>query len=259
MRMSDPLVTQTLNSLPLFQTMAAADIELLAKAAVVHNHSKDSHIFLRGDKAHFFYVVMAGWVKLYRGTQEGDEVILGLLSRPDTFGETSIFSGETHAFSAQAVEDAKIIAIPASALKEQAKTDVDILVRIMQSFSQQMKKLQLENEHLSIMSASQRVGCLLLQLLENPEKDSAEIHLPYEKSLAASRLGMKRETFSRALAHLKEIGISVHGNTVMISSINDLVHFVCSDCSACSADCHFSSESYCRTKEHARCSHGSTA
>ncbi len=230
------------------------DLDFLTKAASVQNYGKNSHIFLRGDAAHFFYVVMSGWVKLYRDTQEGDEVILGLLTRPDTFGETAIFSGEMHAFNAQAVEDTQIVLIPAATLKERAKSDLNILVQIMQSFSQQMNKLQLENEHLSIMSASQRVGCMLLQFLGEPgTKGAQEIHLPYEKSLAASRLGMKPETFSRALAHLKEIGITVHGNTVKISKIDDLVDFVCSDCSACSNDCHFSAAHHCTPEDRECC------
>lgn len=254
--MLEPLTAQTLKLLPFFKDMAPQELDLLSKASTLQSHSKNSHIFLRGDAAHSFYVVMNGWVKLYRDTFEGDEVILGLLTRPDTFGETSIFSGETHAFSAQAVEDTKIIAIPAAALKERAKTDLDVLVRIMQSFSQQMNKLQLENEHLTIMSASQRVGCMLLQLVEGTLSGTKRIQLPYEKSLAASRLGMKPETFSRALAQLKDIGITVNGNSVQIDNISDLVDFVCSDCSACSTDCHFSATHHCSPEDKARCTKG---
>lgn len=255
--MLEPLAIQTLKSLSFFKDMAAADMEMLIRASSLQTHSKDSHVFLRGDAAHFFYVVMNGWVKLYRDTQEGDEVILGLLTRPDTFGETAIFSGETYAFSAQAVEDTKIIAIPAAALKERAKSDLDILVRIMQSFSQQMNKLQLENEHLSVMSASQRVGCMLLQLVNGRDLTAPQdIHLPYEKSLAASRLGMKPETFSRALAQLKGIGITVQGNAVKIGNIQDLVTFVCSDCSACGSDCHFSAVHHCASEDRVHCGRG---
>lgn len=250
-------ITKTLRLLPFFLEMDSVNMDLLAKSSIIQNISKDGHVFMRGDTAHCFYVIMHGWIKLYRGTQEGDEVILGLLTRPDTFGETAIFSGEIHAFSAQAVEDTQIIAIPASALKEHAKTNLDILVRIIQSFSQQMNKLQLENEHLSLMSASQRVGCMLLQLLSSDStKDQQAIQLPYEKSLAATRLGMKPETFSRALNHLKEIGITVHGNSVKIANVQDLVDFVCRDCSACGSDCYFSENHNCSPEDKNRCPHG---
>lgn len=249
-------IARTLKLLPFFSGMASKNIELLTKSAIIQNIPKDSYVFLRGDPANYFYVVMHGWVKIYRGTQEGDEVILGLLTRPDTFGETAIFSGEIHAFSAQAVEDAQIIAIPASALKEHAKTNLDILVRIIQSFSQQMNKLQLENEHLFVMSASQRVGCMLLQLLDaDNTKNEQAIELPYEKSLAATRLGMKPETFSRALNHLKEIGITVHGNSVKIANVQNLVDFVCRDCSACGSDCYFSENHDCSAENKNRCPH----
>lgn len=257
--MLDVPVIHFMQTVPFFCGMASADIEHLCKCGTVHDYDKGSHIFLRGRKADYFYVIMSGWIKLYRDTQEGDEAILGLLTRHDTFGETAIFSGDFHPFSAQAVEKAKIVRIPADALRQRARSNVDIILRIMQSFAQQMNRLQLENEHLSVMSASQRVGCLLLQLSNAAGPAHQTIHLPYEKSLAASRLGMKAETFSRALAQLKDIGIKVSGDTVEVESVGKLVDFVCSDCSACNTDCQFSTVHHCSPEDRQRCVKHSTA
>ncbi len=241
-----------MQSIPFFSGLPAADVEQLGQVSTIHDYAKGEHIFLRGDKALSFYVVMGGWVKLYRDTHDGDEAVLGLMTRTDMFGDMAIFNGEIHPFSAQAVESAKIISIPADILKERAKSNPEIMARIMQSFAQQMNRLQLENEHLSVMSAPQRVGCLLLQLSNGAEQNNQTIHLPYEKSLAASRLGMKPETFSRALGQLKDIGIKVHGDMVEVKDIHALAHFVCSDCSACDLDCQFSGVHQCADDKKAK-------
>ncbi len=244
--MSQPDLPALLAAAPVFRGLNASDIAQLAQACILHKLAKDTPVFRRGDPARSFYVIASGWIKLSRETQEGDEVVLGLLTRPDTFGEIALFSGEAQAFTAQVVEDAQILAIPAATLKDIARQNPQILISLTQAMSQQMKGLLLENEHLSVMSAPQRVGCLLLQLITAPDQPGTHIiHLPYEKSLAASRLGMKPETFSRALAQLKGVGISVNGNTVQVNNLNDLVDFVCNDCSACNSDCAFSALHNC--------------
>ncbi len=225
----------------------------LCNDAHISAFDKNQHIFRRGDMAQSFYVVLGGWVKIYRDTQDGDEAILGLLTRADIFGEAAIFCGETYQVSAEAVENTKLIAIPAASLRQQAISNPDIIVRVTQSLMQQVTKLQLENEHLSLMSAAQRVGCLLLQLCNDRKGETHKIEFPYEKSLAATRLGMKAETFSRALNQLREIGVSVNRDTIEISDLPKLVTFVCTDCSAGNADCAFSSIHNCSAEERANC------
>ena len=242
-----------IQSVPFFAGISQNTLDGLCSAASVHSYQKGQHVILRGDRADFFYVVMSGWVKLYRETQEGAEAIIGLLGRTDIFGETSLFTHDSHTLSAQVVEDAKVIAIPASAIKREAQNSFALIQRIMETFTQQMNKLQLENEHLSLMSASQRVGCLLLQLSDAHKQGAQDIHLPYEKSLAASKLGMKPETFSRALAQLRGLGINVQGDVVHVGNTQNLVSFVCSDCSACDQDCQFSNVHHCHPDDKASC------
>lgn len=95
----------------------------------------------------------------------------------------------------------------------------------------------MENEHLALMSASQRVGCLLLQMSSGMLGKGGTFAFPYDKALAASRLTMKPETFSRALAQLKDAGVSVKGPEVTMESFAALVEFCCGDCSAMPGEC----------------------
>jgi hypothetical protein len=45
-----------------------------------------------------------------------------------------------------------------------------------------------------------------------------KLALPYEKALLANRLGMKPESFSRALARLREFGVVVEREHVVIGT-----------------------------------------
>jgi len=80
------------------------------------------------------------------------------------------------------------------------------------------------------MNAAQKIGCFILRLA-NVTHTSFEVILPYDKSLIASYLGMKGETFSRALNELKPLGITIKGNVLSVDNIQELIKYSCISCS----------------------------
>jgi CRP-like cAMP-binding protein len=58
--------------------------------------------------------------------------------------------------------------------------------------------------------------------LSNSVNGTATITLPLDKSLIAARLGMQPETFSRALAKLKTVGVHSAGHDVVIKDLDAL-------------------------------------
>jgi CRP-like cAMP-binding protein len=246
---------QFLRSLPFFSNLPEMDLMAFMKSAQVRDYKKQQHLFARGDKADRFFIIISGWIKLHRETPEGEEAIVALFTRSDVFGEAAIFGGADYPFSAEVVEDTRVAEIPSSILKERAGANPAIMERIMASMSREMHQLQMETEHLALMSAPQRVGCLLLQLSSGMVGDGGTMTFPYDKSLAAARLGMKPETFSRALAQLKPAGVTVRGSEVEIDSFGRLAEFTCSHCSMageCSSACHAACAENARQKKRAR-------
>ncbi len=51
------------------------------------------------------------------------------------------------------------------------------------------------------------------------------VALPYDKSLIAMQLGMKPESFSRALAKLRILGVRTERNKVSLSDVAKLLAF----------------------------------
>jgi CRP-like cAMP-binding protein len=234
-----------LRGLPFFSGLPESDLTSFLKAGTVRDYRKQQHIFEQSDPADRFFIVMQGWVKLYRNTAEGDQTIVALFTRGDVFGEAAIFSGAGYPFAAEAAESIKLIEIPGAVLRERARGNHEVMSRIMRSMSHEMRNLQMENEHLALMSAPQRVGCLLLQLAGNMIGNGGTFQFPYDKSLAAARLGMKPETFSRALAQLQPVGVTVKGSGVHIHSFSSLVEYCCSHCSSLPGECKGSRSESC--------------
>lgn len=234
-----------LRGLTFFANLPDPIIQAFTKTGRLCRYSKQRNIFMQGDEADRLFVVLNGWVKLYRETTEGDEAVIAIFTRGDVFGEAAIFGGAGYPFSAEAAEETRILEIPSHVLREQARVNHEVMVRIMNSMSREMRNLQMENEHLSLMSAPQRVGCLLLQLSSGMVGKGGTFSFPYDKSLAATRLGMKAETFSRALSQLKPVGVTVSGPEVTIDSFSNLVDYCCSHCSALPGECSGSRSETC--------------
>ena len=217
-----------LRSLPLFKGLDETEIEVFAAASHSRTFVKGQNLYLEGETAQFFYVIIAGWIKLLHMTESGDEVILAMISKFAVTGESSLFENGHHAATAQIVEDALILSMPISLLKSQITANPKLAMNMMTSMIQYQRRHEMQVEQFLLYSAPQRIGCFILDLcLVQDHRDGFELELPYDKRLIANLLGMKGPTFSRALNILRDsTGTKITGSHVKISSIKKLLHYV---------------------------------
>lgn len=222
-----------LKTIPLFKGCNEKFFQTLQQQSQSKNYNKGHVLFVHGDTAERFYLVQTGWVKLFRETLDGAQAVIDILPAGHIFGETSIFENDTYPYSAEVVEPAQITSFSLPQLKTEIETDNKLALAMLSSMARYRRQQDKEIEHLSIQNASQRIGCFLLRLANQDETGNVTIHLPYDKTLVASRLGMQPETFSRALAKLRDkTGIHVKGATIQMDSLDQLVQYSCAACSS---------------------------
>ena len=223
----DILVRQSL-----FARASDSLLDNFVQAAQVMSLKKGDTLFLQDDEADAFYIVLSGWVKLFRETLDGNEAVIDMVTNGHIFAETSILEDSVHSFGASAIEDVRVLRLPTALLKKAIAEDNGMALSMLTSLSRHRKRQTREIESLTLQNASQRIGCFLLRLCHQDDEGPIELKLPYDKSLIAARLGMKSETFSRALGKLKEeTGITVRGATVVIPTLDVMSSFSCSACS----------------------------
>jgi len=216
-----------LKDLRLFSNLPEEAIMPFQNGAQARSVQKSKIIYLQDDPAKFFYVVVSGWVKLFRTMPEGQDVIIDLLTTGQTFGDDSIFEHGCHTCCAQVVEAARLLSIPASLLKEQVKLNPSLALNMFTVMSEHHRRHSGDLAFNATLSAPQRVGCFLLRLCVDKNKNEAVFDLPYDKGLIAETLGMKGATFSRSLAMLRtKTGATVNGSSVEIPSIQKLAEYV---------------------------------
>lgn len=223
----------TIENIALFKSCTSDFFDKIDQNSQTHRCSKGKILFINGDSAERFYFLKSGWVKLFRETLDGTQAVVDILPIGHIFGETSIFENETYPYSAEVVEPAEVISYPIAALKHEIENNNKLALDMLSSMARYRRRQDAEIEHRSIQNASQRIGCFLLRLANQNESGGVTLHLPYDKTLVASRLGMQPETFSRALAKLRDkTGISVKGAMIELDNLDQLVEYSCAACSS---------------------------
>jgi CRP-like cAMP-binding protein len=191
----------------------------------VRIYEKGTLLFQQGEPANSFFVVLDGWVKVFRMTPDGAEAVVGVFRRGETFAEAAIFLGGRYPVSAEVVSTSRLLRIDGEMLRRRIREQPDLALSMLASSSYHLKFLVEQIEQIKLLSGPQRIADFLMRLCvktEGPEK----VELPYEKALIASRLGMKPESLSRSLAKLRPLGVTVEREFVSIANVATLREFI---------------------------------
>lgn len=222
-----------LKSVWLLHDLPESTTQHFADKSVAKRHEKGRLLFMQGEEAEWFYLIVRGRVKLFHETIEGTEAVIDVRSDGDIFGELCIFDQQRYSHSAEIIETTEYLMIPISLLQYYMDKHKQIAMNMLMKMSRQQQVQSREIEHLNVQNAPQRIGCFLLRLCPDDNLSApVQLNLPYDKTLIAARLGMKPETFSRALLKLRQdIGIEVSGSIIHIPSTASLTEYTCNHCS----------------------------
>ena len=98
---------------PLFAGLEMNSLADLLAEASVRRFSRNALLFVEGEPAGQFYIVLDGWVRLYRQTADGRESVIALFARGESFAEAVMFLGGAFPVSGAVVDEARLLVIPA--------------------------------------------------------------------------------------------------------------------------------------------------
>ena len=160
---------------------------------------KGNLLFQTGKKPQWMFFVVDGEVTLERLSQQGDPVVLQR-TRHGFVSEASLQSAKYHC-DARAVANSDVVQIPIQDLAESLRSDADFSARWISMLNQEVKRLRLQCERLSLKSVKERVR----HLIHTEGKDGTYVVNTGLKSLA-SQLGVTHEALYRTLADLEKSG-----------------------------------------------------
>lgn len=206
---------------PIFAGLTPPLAERLLARRHAATYDEGEILFQEGDPACRMFVLLDGTVKLVRTREDGSETLLGILERGDTIVECAYCARDRHSFSAEAVTRTRVLAIEAETVSALIAEEASFAATLMRLQRRHLDDAMDQLEQLKRMTAAQRVGAFVLRLTKQ-KSGPATVTLPHEKSLIAGLLGMNPESFSRALAKLRDIGMTVEGRSVRLVAVERL-------------------------------------
>ena len=172
----------------------------------------------QGNPAASFFIMIDGWTKHYRINRSGEETVIHIMTRGDSFAEAAALTRGRFPATAEAVTDSRIVRVPADHIVNCIRENPDIALAMIASTSQRLQHLMQQVEQLKAQTGVQRVAEFLASRA-TVDSGSCVITLPYDKVLIASRLGLKPESLSRVFAKLRSVGVAVHAGNVAVSDV----------------------------------------
>ncbi len=179
--------------------LAGAAERRFAKGQMIYNH---------GDPATDLYQLVAGSVRLFNITYDGKEVVFCDFRPGDCFGEMGVIDGLPRAINATALEASTALVISKAHFQAQAEKYPEINHRLAVMLSLRVRLLFEMTQDASALSLHQRLVRVLHRLVysHGVEGDEGEIRIGVSQEGLASMLGVSRQSVSKELQILKEMG-----------------------------------------------------
>jgi CRP/FNR family transcriptional regulator len=206
--------TDLLAQVPVFETLAAADLQRVADVAVPRRFPKGHIVFREGDESDTCYVVASGHARALREHADGRTITLARFGPGDIFGELAMFDDERRSATLEAIDDVEAIAILGADMRRLLREHADIAGKLVIALG---RRLRAANERLarqSFQTVQSRVAGVLGQLAGQAQAEGAaptDVLVTITQADIAQLAGSSRESASRFLAVLERAGVVTQG------------------------------------------------
>ena len=221
--MEETGILESLRASPLFSALDEAQLERVRRHSHITDMVEAESLFYQGDDATSFYLLLSGRIKLSLVSPDGKEKVVEIMEQGASFAEALMFVDQPHyPVTATALLPSRVIVVNSREFKRMLRESVETCFLLMGAMSFRLRGLIREIDALSLDTGTVRTVSYLLRQAPD-ETDCFELQIA--KSVIASRLSVKPETFSRILKSLHEREIvsidgrrvTVHDRAAMIS------------------------------------------
>lgn len=217
--MNRPLDVQKESIIPFGSILSEAELARVVENSNVVTFNKKEIIFRQSTRTSHIMFIKSGMVKIFKEGRNGKYIILKVALPGDFLGLLSIYGGDTHHYSASAIQTAEICFVDINVFNNILATNGEFAAMIIHRIS---------NDGLFIfdrlMSQSHkqlpgRIADVILYFSESIFKNQ-EFEFPLTRRELAELAGTTKESFIRTLAEFKHDKIiDLEGSMVKINSL----------------------------------------
>lgn len=207
-----------LSQINLFETLPMKDLRLIDKMAPMSTIPKGTLIIDPTTDNRRLYLLKRGRVRLFRVSEDGRQLTLGLLGKGNIFGETESLSTGSSAAYAEALDDALVCILGKEDFEAILLRWPKVALKMVSLLSQRIREAEELVENLAFHDVRYRVVYLLAKLTQqfgSTEEEGAPGYTKLDLNLShqelAHMIGATRESVSTVLSQLAKEGVVITG------------------------------------------------
>jgi CRP-like cAMP-binding protein len=196
-----------LENFNMFKGLKMDSMQILSKISSMQNFSRNQPVYFAKEPSNSIFFLKSGRVKLSRIASDGKEMILGLVSKGEVFGEMAYLDEEERKDFATALDECLVCAINKDDFKRFVEQNPELNLRLTKLMGLKLRKYSERIEELVFKDAEQRVISFLLRLAEENGKQIGEEFFvkPFLKHQDIAELtACSRQTVNSVLTQLRE-------------------------------------------------------
>ena len=228
-RSPDSLIQEIhrLDSVPIFKDLDDQQRLAVLQAGRQRKVGADTFLYMQGDEASAFYLLLEGSIKLTQVTLEGQEIILRYAAPGEVFGLIAVLTAQTYPVSAFVVNDSQVWVWRQSDMQTLIRQMPDMALNALQILSTRVREFQDRIRELSTERVERRIARALLRLAHHIGKKVPQgvyLDLPISRQDLAEMTGTTLFTVSRTLSKWENMGLITAGREqILIHTPHGLV------------------------------------
>jgi CRP-like cAMP-binding protein len=203
-----------LSQVPVFETLAAEDLERVAAVAVPRRFDAHRVIFREGDSSDTCYVVRSGHARAVLEHPDGRTITLAHFGPGDIFGELAMFDDERRSATVETLDEVHAVAVLGSDMRRLLREHPDLAVKLVTSLGRRLREANDRLTRQSFQTVQSRVAVVLSELVDQARQEGAgerDVLVTITQADVAQLAGSSRESASRFLAVLERAGLVTQG------------------------------------------------
>jgi CRP-like cAMP-binding protein len=205
-----PSVYSILRTSTLFGSFTRADIDSLAACSRVVRVQRGCTIWMKGSDVDYFGIAANGFVKMIKGTSDGNEVTMELFGPGQTFGLCGTICAMGCPLSAVAVTDLWYLRVPKRAFMEIYARNIALKDMLVQRLTMRLQSAFNLMAHMASGRVDQRIAAILFMLSESygvRQGTKLLLRVPLTRQEISEMAGTTVESTIRTLSRWQKEGL----------------------------------------------------
>lgn len=199
-----------LTGLPPFSRLSRAEVREILDRATPKRYQKGTAVFREGAPAERFHLLLDGFIRVVRTTEEGEQVIALHIPPGQLFGIAPALGRDTYPATAFAAAESLALGWPVRLWAEFAAKYEGFATETYRTIGARLGEFQVRVTELATQAVERRVAAALLRMVNQSGRETEEgieIGFPVTRADIAEMTGTTLHTVSRLLSAWEREGI----------------------------------------------------